>query len=144
MKFFIAGIMQGSKTEKSIHAQSYRDEIKQAILKKFPDADVYDPFEKNKNSLQYGDETGKEIFLRHNQMCRTEIDVLIAFVPEASMGTAIEIWEAWQNGATVIAVSPMTRNWVIRYLSNAVYPDMPALIASMNNWNIQEGKLVGY
>ena len=37
------------------------------------------------------------MFERHNDMCR-EVDVVIAFVPEASMGTAIEMWEAYQHG----------------------------------------------
>ena len=45
------------------------------------------------------------MFFRHNRMCR-EIDVLLAFVPEASMGTAIEMWEAYQHGAAVITISP--------------------------------------
>ena len=58
MKFFIAGVMQGSNIGLELHGQNYRDEIKTALLRAFPDADVYDPFERNQNSLLYDDETG--------------------------------------------------------------------------------------
>lgn len=124
MRFFIAGIMQGSETVKRIHSQNYRTVIKEIIRREFPDADIYDPFEKHKNSLQYVAETGKETFLRHNKMCATEVDCLVAFIPEASMGTAIEMWEAWKNGATVISISPMDANWAVKFLSHEIYPDV--------------------
>ena len=97
MKFFLAGIMQGSLAEPELHAQDYRPHLKQLILAQFPDADVYDPLGNHANSINYDDTTGRSVFLGHNLMCR-EVDVLIAFVPEASMGTAIEMWEAYQHG----------------------------------------------
>ncbi|MDO5552392.1 MAG: hypothetical protein Q4G68_01400 [Planctomycetia bacterium] len=124
MKIFIAGIMQGSLVEKSIHRQDYREELKKLLADRFPGAEIYDPYEKNKNSLYYGVETGRETFMRHNNMCGQEIDLLVAFVPEASMGTAIEMWEAYKNGATVITISEMTRNWAVKFLSHAIYPNL--------------------
>ena len=48
----------------------------------------------------------------------TSADVVVAFVPEASMGTAIEVWQAHQAGRIVLTISPMTENWVIRILSS--------------------------
>ncbi|MDO4586464.1 MAG: hypothetical protein Q4C95_04115 [Planctomycetia bacterium] len=142
MRVFIAGIMQGSRKEKSLHSQNYRQEISEIFLKAFPEAEIYDPYAKNQNSLNYGDETGKETFLRHNKMCSTGIDVLIAYVPEASMGTAIEIWEAWKNGATILTISPLTKNWVVRYLSEAIYPDIETFADSLKDWKIDGDKLV--
>ncbi|MBR4104876.1 MAG: hypothetical protein IKK39_12560, partial [Thermoguttaceae bacterium] len=62
-KFFIAGLMQGSIVQEAIHSQDYRSEIKQALSEAFPNADVYDPFERNKDSLFYSPETGKKVFL---------------------------------------------------------------------------------
>lgn len=138
MKFFIAGIMQGSKTDVALHTQNYRDQLKKGLQKSFFDAEIYDPFECNKNSLFYTPEQGKKVFLTHNRMCGTDIDVLIAFVPEASMGSAIEIWEAWQNGAIVITISPMITNWVVKFLSDAVYPDMEAFQEALNSGEITE------
>ncbi len=48
--------------------------------------------------------------------------VLLAVVPQASMGTAIEMWEAHQQGRVVITISPLAHNWVVRFLSDVVYP----------------------
>lgn len=144
MKFFIAGVMQGSKKEAELHSQNYRDHIKEALNRTFPDAVVYDPFERNKDSVNYAPKTGKKVFLTHNRMCGTEVDVLVAFVPEASMGTAVEIWEAWQNGAIVITVSPLAVNWVVKFLSDVVYPDLNSFYTALANGEIariiQEGQ----
>ncbi|RMG02593.1 MAG: hypothetical protein D6741_03460 [Planctomycetota bacterium] len=123
LKFFLAGIMQGSKTEKGLHEQDYRDRLKRALAKHFPDADIYDPLADHRNSLEYDRMTGREVFFHHNRMCRS-IDVLVAFVPQASMGTAIEMWEAYQHGAVVITISPMRHNWAIKFLSHALYDDL--------------------
>ena len=126
MRVFIAGIMQGSIVEKSLHGQDYREEIRAIVQRALPDAEIYDPRGAHKNSLNYSLESGKETFLRHNRMCAEEVDLLIAYLPEASMGTAIEMWEAWKNGAFVISISPMTRNWAVKFLSQKIYPDLAA------------------
>jgi hypothetical protein len=47
-------------------------------------------------------------------------DVLIAYAPEASMGTAIEMWEAYRAGRLVISISPLAENWVVKFLSRKV------------------------
>ena len=136
VRVFIAGIMQGSKTEKSLHSQDYRKEITELLTDHLPGASVYDPFEKNQNSLNYAQETGRDTFLRHNKQCGSEVDLLIAFVPEASMGTAIEMWEAWKNGAVVISISPMARNWAVRFLSHKVYPTLEDFREGVKNGDL--------
>ena len=135
-RVFIAGIMQGSRTEKEIHSQDYRTELTEFLCGTMPELEVYDPFAKNRDSVNYGNEKGKDTFLRHNKMCGTEIDLLIAYVPEASMGTAIEMWEAWKNGAVIISISEMTRNWVVRYLSHRIYPDLESFKAAVQSGEI--------
>ena len=35
------------------------------------------------------------------------------------MGTAIEMWEAYQHGAAVVTISPMRHNWAVKFLSHA-------------------------
>lgn len=137
MKIFIAGIMQGSKLSSSLHSQDYRTILKQELLKAFPDSIVYDPFEFNKNSLSYSDKLGRKVFLSHNKMCGSDIDVLVAFAPEASMGTAIEMWEAWKNGATVVTISPMETNWVIKYLTDVLFTDLDDFIDALSSGEIQ-------
>jgi hypothetical protein len=55
-----------------------------------------------------------------------QVDVLVAYVPEASMGTAIEMWEAHHAGVQVLTISPMAENWVVKLLSSRVFPTLEA------------------
>jgi hypothetical protein len=135
MRFFLAGIMQGSHSEALIHDQQYRHRIVGLLKAHFPDADVYDPLADHPESLFYDDATGRRVFLRHNHMCR-DIDVLVAFVPEASMGTAIEMWEAYQHGAAIITISPLRHNWTVKFLSHALYAELAEFEAA-----VQSGQL---
>jgi hypothetical protein len=84
------------------------------------------------NSLAYDDQTGRQVFFDHNRLCR-EIDVLLAFVPEASMGTAIEMWEAYQHGRAVIAISPLKHNWAVKFLSHQLYADVDEFEAALSS-----------
>lgn len=130
MRFFLAGIMQGSHLGAVLHDQHYRPRLKQRLAEQFPNAEIYDPLADHQQSLNYDDEQGRSVFMHHNRMCG-EIDVLVAFVPQASMGTAIEMWEAHRHGRCVIAISPLEHNWAIRFLSHAVYPDEESFEAAL-------------
>ncbi len=130
MRFFIAGIMQGSHQGVAMHNQDYRPHLKQLLARHFPQAEIYDPLSDHGDSLNYDATLGREVFFHHNRMCR-DVDVVLAFVPEASMGTAIEMWEAHQHGRAVISISPMTHNWAVKFLSHQVYPDLEALEAAI-------------
>ena len=130
MRFFLAGIMQGSHLGPVIHNQNYRARIKMLLAEHFPRAEVYDPLADHGNSLEYDDHLGRQVFFAHNQLA-AEVDVLLAFVPEASMGTAIEMWEAHQHGAAVIAISPLRHNWVVKFLSHAIYADLAEFEAAV-------------
>ena len=135
MKIFLAGIMQGSHREPVLHEQDYRSRIRQLLNEHIPDAEVYDPLADHGNSIDYDDETGREVFFRHNRMCR-DVDAVLAFVPEASMGTAIEMWEAYQHGRAVVAISPLEHNWSVRFCSHQVYPDMESFEAALISGNV--------
>lgn len=132
MRFFIAGIMQGSYLEMTLHSQNYRNRIREELEKHIPHAEIYDPYDKHPNSSQYAPKTGKDIFLYHNRLCR-EMDVLIAFAPEATMGTAIEMWEAWQHGAFIACVSPMRKNWTVAFLSHVIYETLDELLQDIRS-----------
>jgi hypothetical protein len=123
MKIFLAGIMQGSHLGAVIHNQNYREHLRELLATHLPHAEVYDPLADHADSLEYDEHRGREVFFKHNAMCR-DIDLLIAFVPEASMGTAIEMWEAHQTGRKIVAISPMKHNWAVRFLSDIVYADV--------------------
>jgi len=135
MRFFLAGIMQGSHTGPMLHDQDYRERIKRLIEARFPEADVYDPRSDHADSINYDETTGRKVFFDHNLMCR-EVDVLLAFVPEASMGTAIEMWEAYQHGAAVIAISPLVLNWAVKFLSHAIYADVEQFEAAVESGRV--------
>ncbi len=130
MRFFLAGIIQGSHTEALVHNQDYREQIKRLLEVEFPEAEIYDPRAEHADSINYDEATGRRVFFRHNEMCR-QIDVLLAFLPEASMGTAIEMWEAYRHGTAVIAVSPMAHNWSVKFLSHALYADLEGFEAAL-------------
>ena len=132
MRVFIAGIMQGSHSAAKMHNQDYRHRIAKLLEEHFPGVEIYDPLAKHKGSLGYDKLTGREVFFRHNEMCG-EVDVLLAFVPEASMGTAIEMWEAHQHGAAVIAISPLCHNWAVKFLSHALYSDEATFEAALKS-----------
>ena len=123
MRFFLAGIMQGSHRGALLHKQDYRGRIKSLLAEHFPDAEVYDPLADHADSLEYGEAKGRDVFFHHNAMCR-EVDVVLAVVPEASMGTAIEMWEAYQAGRAVVAISPLVHNWAVKFLSHEMYEDI--------------------
>jgi len=123
LRIFLAGIMQGSHYGPVMHHQGYRGELKQLLQTHWPGAEIYDPLADHRESLAYSDEQGRAVFLEHNRMCG-ECDVLLAFVPEASMGTAIEMWEAQRHGRVVIAISPLSLNWTVKYCSDLVFSEV--------------------
>jgi len=126
MRFFLAGIMQGSRHDTELHQQGYRARLAELLSTHLPEADVYDPLAGHSESVAYNDEDGRRVFYGHNRLCR-EVDVVIAFVPEASMGTAIEMWEAHEHGCgAVLTISPLAHNWAVRFCSHAIYPDLEA------------------
>jgi hypothetical protein len=135
MRLFLAGIMQGSHLGFVLHNQSYRDRLKRLLVEHLPGADVYDPLADHRNSLDYDDAQGRAVFFHHNELCR-EVDAVIAFVPEASMGTAIEMWEAYRHGRAVIAISPLAHNWAVRFLSHAIYRDEEAFESALRKGEI--------
>lgn len=135
-KVFLAGVMQGSMVQKGLVSQNYRVELKKLLQQHLPEAEIYDPLEDHKNSLEYDGRTGREVFFYHNRLCR-QVDLLIAYLPEASMGTAIEMWEAYQHGAVVLSISPMTHNWVVKFLSHRIYPTLAAFEAALQQDEIR-------
>ena len=129
--------MQGSNRGDVLEQQDYRSQLGDLLTEHFPGSEIYDPLQGNEGSVQYDDETARATFVGHNHMCR-EVDVVVAYVPEASMGKAIEIWEAYSHGKVVISISPLVRNWVIRLCSHYVCADLAAFEAALSSQQIQQ------
>jgi hypothetical protein len=123
MHIFLAGIMQGSHVVAVMHDQDYRTRLKRLLAAHWPEASVYDPLADHPASFDYSREAARTVFMKHNAMC-SEVDLLIAFVPEASMGTAIEMWEAARHGRIVVTISPLDVNWAVQFCSDLLYSSL--------------------
>ena len=127
MKVFIAGIMQGSRLDSNVEDQGYRERIAEAIRARVPDADILDPWALHPDSPTYDDERGKQVYLSLNDAA-AQADVLVAYVPQASMGTSIEMWQAFKAKARVYTISPLAENWVVKFLSDRVFATLDEFI----------------
>jgi hypothetical protein len=125
VKVFIAGIMQGSRMDRYIDAQDYRRIITEALADHRTDVEVLDPNELHPNGVDYDDAMAKATLLAMANLA-SKADLLVAYVPEASMGTALEMWKAFEANVPVVTISPMAANWVIKHLSSVVLPDLDA------------------
>jgi hypothetical protein len=125
LRVFIAGIMQGSRQDRYIDEQDYRRAITEVILEHRPDWEVVDPNELHPDGVDYGDKLAKATLLEMAELAG-QADLVIAYAPKASMGTAIEMWQGFQAGVPLVTISTMSANWVVRHLSDVVLPDMPA------------------
>ena len=123
MRFFLAGIMQGSHVGAVLHNQNYRERIKRLLAEHIPARRFTIRWVIMPTSLEYDDDRAREVFWYHNRLCRT-VDVVLAFLPEASIGTAIEMFEAYEHGRIVVVISPMQHNWAVKFLSHLLYADL--------------------
>ena len=133
MQVFIAGIMQGSRMDHYIGDQDYRRIISEALLKHFADVEIMDPNELHPNGVDYDDELAKATLLEMANLA-SQVDLTVAYVPQASMGTAIEMWKAFEANVPIVTISPMAANWVIKHLSSVVLPDLDAF-----RWWVADG-----
>lgn len=134
---FIAGIIQGSIAGNEVHAQDYRRRIKEVIEKHLENARVYCPFETHPNSLDYDETTASKVFFDHITMA-AKADLLVTYLPEASMGTAVEMYAAHKAGRAVIAISPLSANWTVRFLSHRLLADLGAFEQFVSSGGLAE------
>ncbi len=135
MRVFIAGVMQADRTDRFIEAQDYRSKITAALQQQLPGVQVLDPFALHPNSVEYDDEQARETFLSLTKLAGT-VDLLIAYLPKPSMGTAMEMWQAHQSQAYIVAVTPFVHHWAVRFTANEVLPDLETLLAHIENGRI--------
>ncbi|MFC1996021.1 hypothetical protein ACFLXI_00250 [Chloroflexota bacterium] len=123
MKIFIAGIMQGSKKGHGILKQDYRQIIRDAVKTQHPNAEIVDPFSLFPDSVTYDERRARQTLFTLADEAGSS-DILIAYLPEASMGTALEMIRAYDNGKAIISISPMDKNWVIQAVSTKIFPSL--------------------
>jgi nucleoside 2-deoxyribosyltransferase len=130
--FFLAGIIQGSRKGKILHNQNYRQEIKDILKKYFPKSQIIDPVDVHPDSAEYDYEMGKSVFHASIKQA-TECDCLIAYLPEASMGTAIEMWECHKKKTPVWTITPMKENWSVKFLSTEIFETLEEFEGFLKN-----------
>jgi hypothetical protein len=135
---FIGGIMQGSICEMAVHNQDYREVIAGIVRRYHPGVAIVDPRALHPDSVQYSREEAVRTFLAMLDRAASA-DLLIAYLPEASLGTAVEIWRAYQAGTPVLAISPMASNWMLWATTTHIVPDLEAFEAY-----VAEGGLAAY
>ncbi len=128
MRVFLAGIIQGSHRGRELHDQTYRDRLKAILRAYLPEAEVCCPIDLHPSGIDYAPDEQRRAFFSLVETA-AQADLLIAYLPEASLGTAIEMWEAYHHGRVVVVITPMRENWVINLLAHAVLPSLEAFEA---------------
>ncbi len=123
VRVFIAGIMQGSLLDNNLSKQDYRQMLTQFLQQHVPNVEVIDPLALHPNSVDYDLATARRTLIELAEKAGRS-DVVVAFVPEASMGTALEMWEAYHQQRVVFAISPLKHNWVVKCLSTQVFESL--------------------
>lgn len=121
--FFLAGVIQGSNTGKTLYNQDYREKIKSILRRHFPQAKIFDPVEKHPDSVNYDSRTAESVFMGYIKLA-ADCDCMIAYLPEASMGTAVEMWECYKKGVPVWTISPLKNNWAVKFLSKRIFESL--------------------
>ena len=123
MRVFLAGIIQGSYQGLELHDQSYRDRLKALLREHLPEAKVCCPIDLHPAAVNYAPDEQRRAFFGLVETA-AQADLLVAYLPQASLGTAIELWEAYHHGRAVVVITPMRENWVINLLAHAVLPSL--------------------
>ena len=134
---FIAGVMQGSRRDDGIDDQDYRLRIAAALQNHLPHVHVTDPWTLHPDSVNYDTEQARACFVE-NVALAGAADVLIAYLPHASMGTAIELWTAHHNGTYVIAVTPLVHNWVVRLTADEILSNLESLLRYVEDGRLRQ------
>lgn len=134
---FLAGIIQGSKVEAAIHSQDWRQCLRRSLERYVPGVDIHCQYSLHPNSITYDLPEIRRTIEEGNRKA-ADCDALVAFLPTASMGTAIEMYEAYRSGAVVLAVTPLAANWVIRAYSHRILPDMAAFETFLAEGGLQD------
>lgn len=137
MHVFIAGVMQAERLDDQIVSQDYRTRITKALLAAIPGTVITDPFALNPDSVNYDNERARHTFLSMTKKA-AEADLLIAYLPQVSMGTAMEMWEAFQAGAYIVAITPHVHHWAIRFTTDEILPDLDSLEEMIGNGRLHQ------
>ena len=129
--------MQGSIKGHGIQGQGYRQVIVDAVKIRHPNAEIYDPFSHHPNSVTYDDQRSRQALFEMADAAASA-DIVIAYLPQASMGTALEMIRAYDKGKTIISISPMEKNWFIYAVSTIIFLSLEDFCAWIQQTHLAE------
>ena len=132
LRVFIAGVMQAARTDDQIESQHYRLEITSSLQKQLPQAHIIDPWALHPDSVYYDEQQARHTFITNTNRAG-RADLLIAYLPQPSMGTAMEMWEAFKGGAYIIAITPYKHHWAVRFTAQEIWPDLASFLNLLEN-----------
>ena len=137
MKIYISGVMQGSLKGHGIQVQEYRKVISDSVKELHPEAEIYDPFLVFPDSVEFDDQRAKQtLFLLADEA--GVADVVIAYLPEASMGTALEMMRAYDNGKIIISITDLEKNWFVRAVSTKIFISLDEFCTWIQSTHLSE------
>ena len=143
--YFLSGVMGGSGSGSStvlgirMESQDYRHLVSAAIQRADPTAIVIDPLAMG--ALRAAELTTAEPWTDDNDVRRmfgdvvaaaAAADIVISYLPTASMGSAVELHEARNAGKLIICIVPsaaMRSNWVVRSYADRTVESIEACAA---------------
>lgn len=139
--WFLSGVMGGSGTGKNstlgiaMESQDYRGRMHAAIVAVDPSAVLIDPLDigakraatyyppGTPTALMWKDDTQVRDTLEEAVSAAAASDVVVSYLPTASMGSALELHAARAAGRLVVVIAPggsMATNWVVRAYAHKV------------------------
>ncbi len=119
IKIFVSGIVHGSR-ENEVYPQCYRKRIVDVIEKSWQNAIISCPsIVHSKSSTETLTETVKAFEQQLSLLKKS--DIVVAYIPEASMGAAIEIYNASLRGKYVVTITPLQTSRIIKIFSHDIY-----------------------
>lgn len=147
--YFLSGVMQGAKADgegvEGTVNQDYRSQIKAAVLAADESAVIVEPWDLvgavcaelyppgTPQSAMFGDDGHVRRAFGVCVDAAAAADAVISYLPEASMGSAVELHAAHAAGRKILVVAPgsMRGNWVVRSYSDRVFASIDELGASL-------------
>ncbi len=136
MKIYISGVMQGSK-DRGIQEQGYRQVIRDALKIHHPNVEIYDPLLAFPGGAEFDEHHSKQALFAMAEQAALA-DIVIAYLPEASMGTGLEMIRAYDNGKTIISISTLEKNWFIRAVSAKIFLSLDDFCAWIHQAHLEE------
>lgn len=135
VRIFLAGVMQANREDHLIEDQHYRLRLAALLREELAVVEILDPWALNPNSVAYDDARARHTFLTMTRKA-AEVDLLIAYLPQPSMGTAMEMWQAHEAGVAILAITPFVHHWAVRHTAREILPDL----ASFEDY-VRDGRL---